>query len=73
MAVKAKLTGEVNPERTYPYLGKAKSGEIVLFTSRESGFNVNGIEHEVGHHSISWNPYAFTPLSEYEYVTLRNN
>lgn len=72
MAVEAKVEGENIRRPEYPYLGKAETGQVILFTSETSGFNVNGVVSPIGSHSYSWNEAVFTPLSTSESVTLRN-
>lgn len=72
MAVEFKLEKNTEQQRSYPYLGKAKNGQIVFFGSEKKGMNLNGIGCQIGHITDVWNEGAFTPLPPSESITLRN-
>ena len=76
MAVESKLHSEkIESKKNYPYLGKASSGKVVMFTGNSCGFVVEkGIGHDpIGFYSSTgWDEKEFTPLSPYESITLRN-
>lgn len=73
MAIEIKeCTVDYYSDREYPYLGKSKNGQIVLFTSENTGTNVNGLVLCMGTHSSAWNESTFKPLAPTESITLRN-
>lgn len=61
-----------NSDMEYPYLGKSKSGQIVLFTYENTGTNLNGVLSPMGTYSTEWNEDRFEPLAPTESITLSN-
>ena len=73
MAIEIKeCTLDYYSDREYPYLGKSKNGQIVLFTCESTGTNVNGIVLCMGTYSSEWNESTFKPLAPSESITLSN-
>jgi hypothetical protein len=73
MAIEVKVSGTPQTvKRDYPYLGRHKEGDVVLFRCENCGTCVDGDGYPVGHTSDAWNEDAFTPLPPSETITLRN-
>jgi hypothetical protein len=73
MAIDIKeCTLDYSLDREYPYLGKSKNGQIVLFTSENTGTNVNGVISHMGTYSTEWFESTFKPLAPTESITLSN-
>lgn len=63
----------IKPKKTYPYLGKSVTHNlIILFNKPSTGISLGNELHNIGCYSELWNELNFKPLELNEEVVLRN-
>jgi len=62
--MKSKFIPKPDEERTYPYVGKSRTGNVVLFSAPKVGIVLvsNEEQFSVGHHCVHWSEWRFEPV-----------